>query len=711
MLFRSACLSYPVQLFYTFQDNLEQAYQLAKEHHKELGLYIDKICKDQDLERIHHHPALKSIKKVIVNDYIKNQIVTEDGKVSDKSKLWDNEGNKLSYENEIEKDIPVDMEISYFLNGKKISADEIAGKSGRVTIRFDYKNNVYKTMKVNGKNEKIYSPFAVVSALILDNGHFRDVDVSNGKLVNDGTRTIVVGISLPGLQENLDIDKNDFEIPTYVEITADATDFELSTTLTVVTNEVFTEIDTNKLNSVEDLTNSMNDLKSAMTQLIDGSSKLYDGLSTLLEKSNELSNGINLLNDGATELKKGTFSLNSASVQLQNGAMTLYNGLNTLSANNDTLNGGAKQVFDTLLGTATTQLNEKGLSVPALTTENYAEILNGLIAQFDSDAIYQTVLNEVTNGVNAKRGEIEAGVTQVVLEKVTEQVNIAVREVVTEQVTAGARDTIAKGVIPLVSKGIYTKESYDEAVANGTIEAGLQEIIEITINEQMMSEPIQKLIEKTTEEKMNSDEVKAIINEKVNEQMASEEIKATIAENTEAQVQKIISDMMNSEEIQAKLNQASQAAKSIIDLKTSLDSYNAFYAGLLTYTKGVSDAAKGAQLLKEGTDALKDGSVKLNDGAVQLSNGIAKMKENTPALISGVTELKDGSKKLNEGLNEFNEKGVKKITDLVDGDIDGLINRIKSTINLSKDYTAFSETDYNENANFIFRTDSIKSEN
>ncbi len=652
-----------------------------------------------------------SLKKVIVSDWIKNSIISDDVFNLGDSKLWDNQGNKLSYKGDIKEQIPVDVTVSYTLDGKKISPEELAGQSGHVIIRFDYKNNAFKTVNIKGKKETINIPFAMLTGLILDDNSFRNVEVSNGKLINDGTRSIIVGVAFPGMQNNLNINKNDFDIPDYIEISADVTNFEMTTTITIATNEIFNEIDTKNLNDIDSLVNSMNDLKKATNDLIDGSNKLYDGISTLFEKSNELADGINKLADGAQSLKNGTVDLDKGATQLQNGANSLYTGLNTLVSNNDALNGGAKQVFDTLLSTATQQLNEKGLNVPSLTIENYTELLNSIISQFDNEAIYQKILTEVTNGVEAKRPEITEKVIAVVKQNVSEQVTLAVNSTINEQVTAKVRENVTEKVIETITASLGTpmsKEQYDAALKEGQIPEELKTTIDQTIESQMISEEVKAQIEALVNAQMETEEVKALISSKIEEQMQSQAIKDTISENIENQIQKAIADIMASDDIKNKLNEASAAAQSIISLKTSLDSYGAFYNGLITYTNGVKSATEGSQQLKTGIDTLKEGSSKLNAGAVQLSDGVGKMKENTPALVSGVSQLKDGSKKLSDGLKEFDREGIQKLVEAVNGDIDGLLSRIRATVNVSKAYRSFPESDFNENANFIYRTDSIK---
>ncbi len=655
-----------------------------------------------------------SVQKIIVSDWIKNSL--GNAAVNDKSELtnvenvkgdetytmngdnmrvWDAQGNDIYYQGNIEKELPVDLSVSYKLDGKPISADDLVGKSGRVTIRFDYQNKQYETVEIDGKQEKIYVPFAMLTGALLPDDVFTNVEVTNGKLINDGSRTAVIGIAFPGLQENLAISKDKLEIPDYVEITADVSSFRLDMTVTLATNELFSELDADGFDSISELSASMEELTSAMDQLLDGSSQLYDGLATLLEKSDELVEGIDQLAAGAESLKNGAGSLDAGAAELQSGATQLSEGLNTLASNNDTLNGGAKQVFDTLLSTANTQLAAAGLDVPTLTTGNYAEVLNGVIASLDENAVYEQALNQVTAAVEAQRDVITQQVTAAVQEEVTAQVTAAVKEEVTLQVTEVVRNTVAEQVIQSVLH--MDKASYDAAVAAGQID------------QQMQSEPALAQIQAEVDAQMATQPIQDTIAAKVDEQMQSDAIKQTIAEQTELQIQKIIAEQMASDEVQAQLAAAAEGAKSVIALKSSLDSYNAFYLGLQSYTAGVADAAAGAGTLKAGTDDLKAGTSELAAGASQLYDGILTLKNGTPALVDGITQLRDGAMQLSDGLKEFNEQGIQKLVDAVDGDLDGLLTRFRATRDVSLRYKNFAgaSEDMDSQVKFIYRTDSI----
>ena len=665
-----------------------------------------------------------TVQKIIVSDWIKNAMAADS--LEDKTELsdienikgdesftlggdnscvWDAQGNDIYYQGNIEKELPVQMSVCYTLDGQAIAPEALAGQSGHVTIRFDYQNIQYEEVLLDGKTEKIYVPFAMLTGMLLDTEVFRNVTISNGKLINDGDRIAVVGIAFPGLQEDLAISKEKLDIPDYVEISADVENFEMGMTMTLATTELFGAIDSDKLD-LHELSDAMAELTDAMDQLMDGSSQLYDGLCTLLEKSGDLVSGINKLAEGAAQLKAGAESLDSGAAQLQAGAAQLSSGLNTLNANSSSLNGGARQVFSSLLSMANTQLSEAGLSVPALTIDNYASVLDGVIASLDDTAVYQAALEQVTATVNANRDMIEEEVTEAIQAQVEAEVSAQVTAAVQETVTQAVHENEAQFRAAVIQQALgMTVEEYKAAIEAGLVTQDQQDAVNAAVEAAMQAE---------IDARMQREEIQAQINavtqQTVGEQMQSDEIQALIASNTELQVQQAISEAMSSDAVQAQLSAAAEGAKSVIALKSSLDSYNAFYLGLITYTSGVSSAAAGANELKTGADALKAGTSELSAGAAELLQGIQTMKDSAPALVDGITQLRDGSMELSDGLKQFNEEGIQKLIEAVDGDLDGLSNRIRVTADVAKHYTSFSgiSEDMDGDVKFIYKTDSIE---
>ncbi|WP_097014991.1 hypothetical protein [Anaerocolumna aminovalerica] len=617
-------------------------------------------------------------KKIIVSEWIKNAIASE--KIQDETELenvinikgdesyttegdnihvWDAQGNDIYYRGNIKKELPVNIDISYKLDGSAISAEELEGKSGKVTIRFDYTNNQYEMMNIDGKQEKMYVPFSVLTGMVLNNDNFRNIEVTNGRLMNDGDRTVIAGIAFPGLSDNLNLKKDTFEIPDNVEITADVTDFEMAATISIVTNELFHNVDLDNVDSLDDLSGSLDELTDAMNQLIDGSFELYDGLSTLLDKSGEMVDGINQLTTGAKKLSEGTGELGDGAAKLQDGAAKLASGLDTLSSNNTTLNAGAKQVFESLLSMADSQLADAGLTVKKLTIDNYSTVLNGVMSSLDGKTVYNMAYNKAYSQVESAVRAQEAAISS--------------------KVEAAVREKVLEGVLKAIGQPMTAKE-YEAAVKGGKL----------------------------------SGETQAKITGAVEKQMSSSEIKDEIAKNTKLQIKNLTDEKMKSNEVKSQITKAVESAKSgasgIAALKTQLDSYNQFYQGLLAYTDGVAEASSGAKELKNGTESLKKGTDGLKDGAKELYAGLNTLKEGSNALIDGVTQLKDGAKKLSDGLKEFNEQGVEKLIDAVDGDLNGLINRLRATGEISRDYKSFAgiSQDMDGSVRFIYKTDAIE---
>lgn len=695
-----------------------------------------------------------SVKKIIVSDWLKNELGS--ASVADKSDLsdienvkgdesytingdnmtvWDAQGNDIYYQGNIQKELPVGLSVRYYLDGKSVSPEELKGKSGKVTIRFDYENRQYETVQINGVNQRIYVPFAMLTGMILDNDTFQNVQITNGKLVNDGDRTVVVGLAFPGLQENLKLSRDDLSIPDSVEITADVTNFSLGMTVTLACNDLFSQLGDVDLTSL-DSTSALDQLTGAMDQLLSGSSALYEGLSTLLDKSSELVSGVEELAQGAAAIKSGADSVDDGAAQLKAGLADLSSGLNTLSANSEALNSGAKQVFNSLLETAATQIRAKGLNVPDLTIENYAEELNTLIKSLDETTVYETALKQVTDAVEAQRPVITQKVTEAVRQQVETKVTAAVRQQVTEKVTAAVQQQITATVTDTVQQQVaeqviqaaanMSKADYDAAVAAGMIPQQTQDAVNAAIQAQMGSEAVQSKIAENVSAQMASEAVQSKITENIDTQISSEAVQATITENTDAQmqteaiqatiqqqtelqVQKAISENMASDAVQSQLKKASEGAQTLIALKASLDDYNTFYLGLLTYTGGVDDAAAGANALYAGADQLKDGTAQLRAGAAQLYNGVLQLQDGTPALVSGVTQLKDGAMQLSEGLQQFNRDGIQKLVNLLQNDVGDLSARVQATIDVSKDYRSFAgiSDDAEGQVKFIYRTDEI----
>lgn len=638
-------------------------------------------------------------KRVIVSDWLTNPDGEKDladattlkdakavkGSAFLKDGVWYNaDGADVYYQGDAEDALPVNLTVSYTLDGEAKTAAEMTGRSGRVTIRV--------ACDVKETKDGVKVPFAALTAALLDNDVFTNIEVTNGKFLDDGDRTVVVGWALPGLQETLKLDAETVTLPEYVEISADAKNFEAPTTLTVVTNELFTGVDVDSIDATE-LTENINKLKDGMAQLKDGASRLADGVSalkdgakTLADGATELKNGAEALKEGANPLGDGVSQLNDGATALETGSAQLTEGLNTLTANNEALASGATKLFETVLGIANTQLSAAMENAPTLTIENYEETLTALLDACSEAGIDKQLHDQVEAVVNQNRAKIEEAVIAKVQETVAAQVEEAVRENVTAQVLA-AMD--------------MTPDTYKAAVESGALTDAQKNQIAAAVDAQMKSQ-----------------EVKAVLAQQAEQTMGSDEIKATIEQNVNEQVEALTQQNMASKDVQAKraaaLEQGQAAAASLTALKAQLDDYRTFYDGLNAYLAGTAQAANGASELKTGAAQLAAGTEELNgkvpallEGIGSLSNGMNTLTENLPSLTDGVQQLLDGANELKDGLNTFDEEGVSKLVSLVEDDLADMLDRVKAALNAANAYTTYTSLGENMTGRvrFVWRTD------
>ena len=565
-------------------------------------------------------------------------------------------GSEIADTNETR--LPLELEITYFLDGAEVQADEITGRSGKVTMRLDYSVLEYEKLKIQGDLCTIYTPVLVISAAVLDISKYSDVSVSSGKVIGAGDNTAVLGYALPGLSDSLGIRSSDgIDIPGYVEISAYSESFELPDIYTVVSTDILEDYDSSDPDMLTDLMSDVSAMNKAMSKLRNGAEKLESGLDSLLEGAEKISEATESLAAGAAETTHGAGSVAKA-------AGELYSGLSEISANSNSLNTGAKEVFENLLVSAETQLKANSLmsGESTLTIDNYKDTLGNIIDSLDEDKVYAKALAEVTAAVEARRPEIEQQVTAAVKLQVRANVESAAEDKVAKEVTAAVKAQVTAGVIYNVTG--LTVEAYEQAVSAGMIQDDVQTAIGNAVEQQMASEDVQTQIASETER-----------------QMASDEVKNLIAQNVEAKIQQLISDNMASDEVEAELAKAAAGARSVITLKSSLDSYNAFYLGVLAYTGSVDLATSGAGKLKAGADALAEGTQTLSEGS-------EKLNENMIAFSEGIENLSEGSSDLRTGIIKFDDNAIKKLSDFVNKDLSGYNEKIKAISNTGRKYTS-----------------------
>ncbi|WP_425755324.1 hypothetical protein ACPW7J_12025 [Ihubacter sp. rT4E-8] len=359
-------------------------------------------------------------KKVISEDETVYVLTNAGGK--ENQRIISEKGT-LHYDGYENYQLPVTMKIRYTLDGKEIQPDKLAGRSGHVVMRITYKNHTY----TNGA----CVPFLAVSGMVLDNSRFSDIQVDGGKKTDDGSRSVVLGFSLPGVSGCLGSAASKVDLPETVTVSADVTDFELDTIYTFVTSDVFAELDIDGHTDLSDLGNQMEKLTNGVDALVTGTKKLDDGalkLSAGAEKLMEgtevlktgagklydgtqaLKQGVGQLTKGTGELQKGADALYAGAGELKNGADQLSAGLSQLSKSSGAVNAGAKQIVDVVFASASQNLQAAGMNV-SLTPDNYGQILDQAAAggaaqasalkkQLDDVTAFYAGLQAYTSGVD-----------------------------------------------------------------------------------------------------------------------------------------------------------------------------------------------------------------------------------------------------------------------------------------------------------------------
>lgn len=686
-----------------------------------------------------------STNKIIVSDWIRNagqeKSLTDFTELKDveavkngesytvkgDNYVWDTDGGDVYYQGTSDKELPLTVTATYTLDGKELSAEEIAGKSGHVVIRYSFEVKEYVTAEIAGKKEKIAVPFTVVTGMILDGQNFSNVEVSSGKLVNDGDKSVVVGLAFPGMNENLQMDE-EVSIPDYVEVEADAEDFSLGSTYCIAVNNLFSSLNLDEVGSLDELSDAMEDLADGMTKLLDGSSDLYDGLATLYDKSGELKDGVDQLAKGAGDLQSGAGTLRDGAKQLADGAGTLKNGvgslksgaaqlnagLGTLTSKNGELTDGARQVFETLLKTANDTLNSNAqmqqLGITAnMTIDNYATFLDGLLSQLGGSEIQGTVYAKVVAAVTAEVENNTSAITAAVAAEV-EKSDAAIRAGVTAAVKENVlTQVIASDTVQKACSG-FNREMYEQAkgisVSGGDAQLAALQALAAQINA-------------AVDAKMQSAEVQAVIDSNV-----AAKKQELIDTNVAAKKKELIQTNVE-EQMKTQAGNLSAGAAQIAGLKASLDSYNTFYQGLIAYTNGVASAKDGAAQLESGAAQLEGGAGTLASGAGELAAGTESLKNGTDtlkkgidslaegadALLDGVKQLKDGSMELRDGLVTFDEEGISKILDAFDEDsLTEKLDRFKAAADAAKSYRSYAgiAEDMEGSVKFIYKLEEIQ---
>lgn len=552
---------------------------------------------------------------------------------------WQAGGKDIYYQGTATEEPPVTQKVTYYLDGKEISPEDLAGKSGKVKIRFDYTNTTSYTETVNGEKQTVSVPFAAVTGLVLGDG-FENIEVTNGKAEVSDSSSVVLGYALPGLKDSLGIKDGDLDgdvnIPEYMEMTADVKNFSMPAAMTFVVNAsdyVSTDgIDTS------DLDDMINDLKDASTQLQDGSKTLAegtdtlaDGLSTLQSKLGTFASGVGTLQsglktytDGVSTLSGGLNTLGNSTGALVSGADKLNSGAGQLASGSATLKDGLKTYTDgaSQLNAGLNQLND-----------NTGSLATGVTSLNDG----AKTLSDGINAANKGAAGVSAGVAQL-------KTSIDTAKTGADSLAAGAKQ-VDDGIGQLEQSLSDMPETIKD-----NINKSLEPLNELNVG------TLFKTLRYIDTDKITADNVSKAADAAVNH--AEDIIKALTGmhdADPSATYSKIVVGLSQGKgavSVYSAVNQSVTDSASTV--KALKDGSAKVSEGASSLDAGLGQLADGASKLSSGASDLATGTTKLATGATELQTGTQSLTDKLPELTNGITSLVNGSNELvknNDTLN------------------------------------------------------------
>lgn len=631
---------------------------------------------------------------------------------------WQAGGKDIYYQGTATEEPPVTQKVTYYLDGKEISPEDLAGKSGKVKIRFDYTNTTSYTETVNGEKQTVSVPFAAITGLVLGDG-FENIEVTNGKAEVSDSSSVVLGYALPGLKDSLGIKDKDLDgdvnIPEYMEMTADVKNFSMPAAMTFVVNAsdyVSTDgIDTS------DLDDMINDLKDASTQLQDGSKTLAegtdtlaDGLSTLQSKLGTFASGVGTLQsglktytDGVSTLSGGLNTLGNSTGALVSGADKLNSGAGQLASGSATLKDGLKSYTDGASALAAGVGNlDAGMDTLKSGTDTLSQSAPSLVSG----------VNSLSDGINTLDKALMTPMSDEEVAKYKKAAKAGVDAKLADDTNATSYNNTKKYAAEKYYNEMTSDSSVEKTVESlkanktlynmiySTVEAQVKQQIENAIQEYVSNgvsreeaikaicgQDYDKYVEELSTNNTDS-QLKAMAKQVLEGVAGSSKdaVGTSVADaaktGAETGAQEAVITGINStkENISNQINAKQKSGESLVSGATKLNEGAKVLAEKLPeLTKGVANLKDGTAQLSAGAakltannDILNAGAASLNDGASQLSAGTQSLMNSVPTLTSGIKQLVDGSNtlvannaKLNSGASQLAD-GTNQIVSGVD---------------------------------------------
>ena len=561
--------------------------------------------------------------------------------------VWDSNGNNIYYKGESDKQLPVECKITYELNGEEISAEELKGKSGNVKIKINYTNNEKHVVSINGKQVTMYTPFIIVAGTKIDNAKNKNIQITNGKIVDNGESTLAVGIAMPGMQENIGISKSKIDIPEEIEISMETEDFEMGNIIAVVAVK---GID-------EDLTSDLNSMYSQINELANASNEILAGANQLKEGTSELVSGVDQLKDGTGAAYAGSKQIKD---EVEESTKNLKND-NTPAIDSKTLEAIKAQAMQsaTLSDEQKAGIAAQAKAVATLSDEQKA----GIAAQAKAGA----KLTDAQKAGIAAQAKAAAKLTDAQKAEIAAQAKLTDEQKakITAQAKAGAKFTGTQKTAIIEQ----AQENYPETLT----EAEKQLILTVAQNTAYQTATTTALAVAESTAEATALKVAQSVAESTAEATALK-VAQSVAESTaEATAQTVA---------QSTATQTAETTALTVAQSTATQTAGA------TATQTATQV--GNQAKQKFTNQVVSQMSTLGTALDELTNGLANIDNGVSALSVGTNKLDNGALQLANGVKTFNEQGISKINNLVNGDLRNIASRVEKMNELANEYNNYA---------------------
>lgn len=558
---------------------------------------------------------------------------------------WNTAGEDIYYQGTTDKELPVSVKLTYFLDGKEVKPDELKGKSGHLKIRVQYTNNKKKTVTVDGKEEEVYTPFVMMTGMILPNETFSNVTIDNGKVISDGNRNIVIGFGMPGLKDSLDLDEETTKeaedkgvtIPENFEMEADVTDFTMSSTFTVALTDLLDDMDMDNIMDVDSLKDSLNELEDAALELVSGSGTLAESVSTLADGVSSYTAGADELNASIQKYLGSNGELNGSVTEYVNGVGTVVKGVKDYTSGTNALANGV----------ITYVAGEKKIAAGAAQLSQLSKGLEQVQTAVDTLSKAADGKGEATDDLVIAANQLAAGTKQLQSVLGSEEVTALLTQVNGMVTTGNELISATESLSASLQTGIATPVENIAAALTG-METQLN-----AINTQLGT--------------LQSDCETAVadVNAKITDYNTKVDAAQAAANTSKTQIANAISALqtqLNATTDESVRNQISTAITALQNAQTAADGLNNVQkASAITVsvpTFDLSAITGGAAALQTNLKTFKETAAALQQQFPKMQkklDAIAAAKDSLPSdsisqLTASVTQLNQGMQELNIGL-------------------------------------------------------------